>query len=156
MENLSRHWRLWRVWLAVVSLGVALFGGTLVLAPGLAQQGFGLLVYGDAGRIPAFGPAATAYIALVHAVLGSVMVGWGLTLLLIVLRFFHPGSHGIWSILVVAILAWFVPDTAFSLHSGFWPNAVLNAVFLVLFAVPLWGTRPSPGGGARRPCRRDG
>jgi hypothetical protein len=33
-----------------------------------------------------------------------------------------------------------VPDTAFSLGTGFWQNAVLNAVFVVLFAVPLAAT----------------
>jgi hypothetical protein len=35
---------------------------------------------------------------------------------------------------------WFVLDTALSLVSGFWPNAVLNVVLAVLFAVPLAAT----------------
>ena len=42
--------------------------------------------------------------------------------------------------MVVSLLAWFVPDTALSLLSGFWQNAALNLVFAVLFALPLAAT----------------
>jgi hypothetical protein len=35
-------------------------------------------------------------------------------------------------------LAWFIPDTSYSLISGFWQNAVLNLAFAMLFALPLW------------------
>ena len=34
-----------------------------------------------------------------------------------------------------------MPDTLYSLLSGFWPNAVLNAGFALLFAVPLLALR---------------
>lgn len=43
--------------------------------------------------------------------------------------------------LVISLVAWFVPDTLYSLASGFWPNAVLNSVFALVFALPLWATR---------------
>ncbi len=38
------------------------------------------------------------------------------------------------------VTAWFTPDTAFSLWSGFWQNAVLNVAVATLFAVPLAAT----------------
>ena len=41
----------------------------------------------------------------------------------------------------VSVGAWFVPDTACSLLSGFWQNGILNICFLVLFAIPLAATR---------------
>jgi hypothetical protein len=51
----------------------------------------------------------------------------------------------------VSIAAWFVPDTAFSLWTGYWQNAVLNGVLALAFAIPLaatygprHGSDPSP------------
>ena len=38
------------------------------------------------------------------------------------------------------MIAWFIPDTAFSMYSGFWQNAALNPVFVVMFAIPLAAT----------------
>jgi hypothetical protein len=34
-----------------------------------------------------------------------------------------------------------VPDTAFSLWSGYWQNAALNAAFVALFVPPLVALR---------------
>ena len=68
------------------------------------------------------------------------MFGWGVALLFVLLGPFRRGSREGWLTLTVSLLAWFVPDTAFSLWSGFWQNAALNAIFAVLFAVPLGAT----------------
>ena len=38
------------------------------------------------------------------------------------------------------MVAWFIPDTAFSLWTGAWQNAALNFMLLALFAVPLAAT----------------
>jgi hypothetical protein len=46
-----------------------------------------------------------------------------------------------WYLLTLSVAAWYLPDTAYSILSGFWQNAVLNSVFLVLFFVPLWAIR---------------
>lgn len=131
---------LWVGWLSLVSAGVALFGLALVIAPDAARQGFSLLMYADTQRISSFGPEAVKYIDLAHAVLGSVMFGWGLALALVVRGLVARGSRSGWRIVAGSAVAWFVPDTAFSLHSGFWQNAVLNLVFFFLFLVPLVAT----------------
>ena len=81
-----------------------------------------------------------AYITVVHGVLGAVMFGWGMSLLLVLLRFFQQGRREGWLILSASVTAWFVPDTLFSLWTGFWQNAVLNLVFALLFAIPLVAT----------------
>lgn len=130
----------WLRWLLVAILGVMAFGLVLVLAPGLTRQGFSLLVYADAEHITKFGADAVAYIALVHAVLGGVMFGWGAALLFVARGPFARGALEGWQIVAVSVVAWFVPDTAFSLWSGFWQNALLNATFIILFAVPLAAT----------------
>ena len=132
--------KFWVRWLVAVIFGVMAFGLILVLAPSLTRQGFSLLVYSDAERIAAFGTEAVAYISLVHAVLGAVMFGWAVALLLVVRGLFARGAFEGWQIVAVSVAAWFVPDTVFSLWSGFWQNALLNVVFIILFALPLAAT----------------
>lgn len=65
------------------------------------------------------------------------MLGWGVALLFVVRGLFARGAPEGWQILTVSVVAWFIPDTAFSLWSGFWQNALLNITFFILFAVPL-------------------
>ncbi|CAE6761242.1 hypothetical protein [Nitrospira defluvii] len=132
----------WWRWLIVVTAGVLVFGLSMVVAPGLTRQFFSLLVFSSAGTIGALGEPAVTYIALVHGVLGAVMIGWGIALLFIVLSPFRRGSRDGWYTLAVSVAAWFIPDTVFSLWSGFWHNAVLNVVVAVLFAIPLAATYP--------------
>jgi hypothetical protein len=117
-----------------------MFGATLVIAPDFARQGFSLLVYADHQRIDLFGTQAGTYIALVHAVLGSVLFGWGLALWLVVRGPFARGAREAWATIAVSAGAWFVPDTAFSLSSDFWQNALLNLVVAVSFVIPLAAT----------------
>lgn len=68
------------------------------------------------------------------------MVGWGTALILVVQGPFAAGTALGWRVIAVSVAAWFVPDTAYSLWPGFWQNAVLNLVFLLLFAVRLAAT----------------
>ena len=127
----------WLTWLALVTVGVIAFGLLLVVAPGLARQGFSLLVFSSADGIAEFGSEAASYIELAHAVMGSVMVGWGMALLLILRGPMKRNPIEGLKIFAISLLAWFVPDTIFSIASGFWQNAVLNFVFAVLFLIPL-------------------
>lgn len=140
MQAHSRPSSFWSSWLFVASMGVMVFGLALVLAPGLAREGFAWLVYTDTHHISTFDADAVAYISHVHAVLGAVMFGWGVALFFIVRVLFTRGEREGWQIIAMSILAWFIPDTAFSLWSGFWHNAVLNVVVAVLFAIPLAAT----------------
>lgn len=133
--------RFWTNWLLAVSAGVVAFGLVLVVAPSVARQGFSLLVYAAPERIDAFGQEPARCIALAHAVLGGVMVGWGTALLYVTKTLFARGSKTAWNLITLSLAAWFIPDTSYSVLSGYWQNAVLNAVFLILFAVPLWATR---------------
>lgn len=124
-------------WLLAVSVALALFGLALVVAPAAARQGFSLLLYAQADRISAFGEQAVSYVSLVQAVLGAVMFGWGTALVIVVRGLVARGSRIGWRVVAFSVAAWWVPDTTYSLWSGFWQNAVLNVVFGLLFAVPL-------------------
>ena len=141
MPTTSSSFRFWTHWLLTVSAGVAIFGLLLVLAPGLTRQGFSLLVYTSADRLDAFGAEQVRYLSLVHAVLGSVMVGWGVALFLVTKLLFNQEGRLGWKLIAGSVAAWFLPDTTYSLLSGYWQNAVLNTVFLALYAIPLWATR---------------
>lgn len=137
MNSTSRPASLWVAWLSVVSAGVMLFGLVLVVAPAVARRGFSQLIYAEPAHISSFGAEAVNYIGLAHAVLGGAMLGWGLSLLIIARRLFARGSRLGWQLICFSVAAWFVADTTYSLTAGFWPNVVLNLVFVVLFAVPL-------------------
>jgi hypothetical protein len=143
MNDTTLPARFWLHWLGAVALGVVGFGLALVVAPGLARQGFALLVYATPDGIDQFGPEAAGYASLAHAVMGSLMVGWGSAMVYAVRALLAKGLRVGWNLVALSVAAWFVPDTAYSLGSGYWQNAVLNAVFLILFAVPLWATRRS-------------
>ena len=141
MSSDSHPSSLWINWLLAVSVGVVVFGLVLVLIPSLARQGFSLLVYASPERIDAFGEEPVRYISLAHAVLGGLMVGWGVALFYVTKTLLARGSRIAWNLIALSVLAWFIPDTSYSLLSGYWQNALLNTVFLVLFVVPLLATR---------------
>jgi hypothetical protein len=137
---MTAQFKFWQRCLIVVLLAWMAFSLALVVAPSLTRQFFGLLIYASPDTIATFGSTAVAYISLVHAVLGAVMFGWATALLCVVMRPFKLRSFQAWLTLVVSLTAWFIPDTAYSLWSGFWQNAAFNMVFIVLFAIPLMAT----------------
>ena len=144
----------WYRWLVAVTIGLMVFGLAMVVAPGLVRRGFSLMIYSSADHIGAFGQGPSDYVELAHAVMGSVMFGWGTALLLVLRGPFRRDVAEGWTILAVSLAAWFVPDTAFSLWSGFWQNAVLNAVFAALFAIPLAATHRRAASARPRPRAR--
>lgn len=132
---------LWINWLIYTAKFTMLFGLFMVLAPGLTQQGFGLLVFQDPTRLADFGSQVRAYIELAHAVMGSVMIGWGALMFMLARKLSSKDAKETYQMIAISVLLWYVPDTAFSLYSGFWQNAVLNTGFAVLYAVPLLALR---------------
>lgn len=131
----------WIKWLSYTTEFTVLFGLFMVLAPGLTQQAFGLLIFQNPAQISAFDSQATAYIELAHAVMGSVMVGWGALMFMLVRKLNIKDAKETCNMIAISVLLWYVPDTAFSLYSGFWQNAVMNTGFAVLYAVPLVALR---------------
>ena len=132
---------LWIRWLVVASVGVILFGLLLVTLPAIARQGFSILIYSSSSRLNTFGAEQIRYVSLTHAVIGGIMVGWGVALLVITRDLLAKGSRLGWNLLAISLGSWFIPDTTYSLLSGYWQNAVLNIVFVTLFVIPLWATR---------------
>lgn len=140
MQPLTKFSLFWWRWLIAVIFGVMLFGISMVVAPGLIRQFFSLIVYSSSEHISTFGNDAVAYVSLVHAILGAIMFGWGIALLFTAFYSFRHGNKEGWQTIAVSVTAWFIPDTLFSLWAGFWQNALLNLVFVVLFLIPLAAT----------------
>lgn len=136
----SRPSAFWVNWLTVVTLGVMVFSLLMVLAPAMTTRGFSLVLYGHENFLSGFGTEVGRYLSFVHAVLGAVMFGWAVALLFIIRVLFTRGMKEAWSILVLSLLTWFIPDTGFSIWSGYWENAFMNLGFALLYAIPLVAT----------------
>lgn len=137
---MGSRFRFWTWWLTAVAAGALAFGLSVVVFPQSMARLFGGLYLSDPGGIARFGPEASAYVAFVTAVMGAVMAGWATALLCLLALRFRPGNPDAWWLITLSVIAWFIPDTAFSLKAGFWQNIVLNVVALVLLAVPLAAT----------------
>jgi hypothetical protein len=83
-----------------------------------------------------------AHMRITLAVLGAVMVGWGLTLLAAVHAANLLGERGrpVWSMITAAVVVWYVVDSALSVVTGFPLNAVSNTLFTLGFLIPLIGS----------------
>ncbi len=133
---------LWSRWLHAAILGVMLFGMSMVLTPGLIKRFFSALIYSSPSAIEAeLGATANAYIALMHGVIGAVTFGWGTAMLLALRGPFLRCEREGWILIAVPLVAWYIPDTLFSVYTGFWQNAAFNTFFATLFAVPLIASR---------------
>jgi hypothetical protein len=128
--------------LTVTCAGTVALGLVLVLLPGLTERLFGLMVHGRGGFPPSYSPDALAYARLAHAVLGATIVGWFVLILWVVRTQVARRVPGSWQAVAGAVACWYVLDTAYSLLSGFWPNAVLNTGLLLSLLPGLLLTRP--------------
>ena len=78
----------------------------------------------------------TPAVRLYAAVLGAVVLGFGVTLAAVA-RAANGGAARIAAALRTGLLAWFVVDTAASLCLGSWQNALFNTASLALALPPL-------------------
>lgn len=138
--NTKNNLNFWRRWLVAAVIGVMLFGIAQVLFPNIARQGFSMMVFGSAFHVDTFPQDAIRYITLTHAVMGATMIGWSVSMMYSLSTQFRAGEWTGWLSLVVALTLWYIPDTAISIVMGFWQNAVLNTIFIILFAIPLAAT----------------
>ncbi|HEX4856351.1 MAG TPA: hypothetical protein VFV28_06025 [Limnobacter sp.] len=127
----------WVHCLVANSLLTIAFGLVMALLPAFTEQAFGWAMFNNPGQFELFPAEAREYIKLAHAVMGSVVAGWALLMLLLVRQFLTKGLKSAWNMLVASLLLWFIPDTAMSLHTGFWQNAVLNTSLALGYALPL-------------------
>lgn len=139
---MSAFWRGWlNVWsVIVVVFGIVLAGAGLDATDGVAEMLFGIMG-------PPGGFEWTPHLRFATALMGAVTLGWGLTFLAAFGAAHRLGDQAgpVWRMLTVAAVAWFVIDSALSITTGFWLNAVSNTGLILGYLAPLIAS-----GGLRR------
>ena len=112
-------------WFRVVTILLILFGLLYVF--------FGLRIFSD-------------NVKLIHhdvllpwesSLYGAIMLGWGVTLLLVGRVAFHRRDHELKRALFAGLVVWLAVEAAASAWFGVWFNVGVDIVVLFLFGIPL-------------------
>jgi len=133
--------RFWSRWLAAAGGAMAALGAAMAALYGgrafdQARDGVNAAFWPGG----ATAPELARYQHWVHAVLGGTLLGWGVMFAWVAAVPFRRGEPGAWWSIAVATTAWYVVDTAASLHFGVIFNAALNTVLYAAFVVPIAGS----------------
>ena len=115
--------------------GVIVFGGVLAAGAFAPTDAPAMALLRLFGGHP---PLLTTELRFAVGLMGAVSLGWGATLMAVAAT--TPAIapevvDALWRRVTWAVVAWFVVDSAISVATGFWPNAVSNAVLLGWFWV---------------------
>ncbi|MBL4787740.1 MAG: hypothetical protein JKY60_01355 [Kordiimonadaceae bacterium] len=132
--------KFWCNWLTFVIIGIALFSMMLLVLPGVTHEFFNWIAFFGHQPSALNAPEVVGYLSFVYGIIGAVMLGWSLVFLYVVRKPFQAGERWAWYALAVPFTVWFIADSLHSVVSGFWPNAVFNMGFFVLFGIPLLAT----------------
>lgn len=130
---MARPWSIWIVvwcW-SVIAFGALLVTGAIPAVDGPARALF-VLFSGDPATGEVFDHPAVRFGIGIQ---GALTMGWGLTMLAMVqMPSIGPRQ---WQALTMALCAWYLLDSAISVATGFWINAVSNTALLVAFLIPV-------------------
>jgi len=152
-QDMSAFWRNWLnawAWVVIV-FGLVLAGGGLDATDTVAEAAFAIV----GGGAPL---EWTPHLRFSVALMGAVTMGWGFTYLALFMAAHRLGAEAapVWRLATIGMVAWFVIDSALSVATGFWMNAVLNTGLAIGYLVPVLasgamnvsapaaGSRPSP------------
>jgi hypothetical protein len=130
----------WKIWMRVWFAAALLFGAVLWLAGIPGADGPARLVLATVSGDPATGdlldlPAMRFALALQ----GALTIGWMLTLMAAI-KGAEAVGPALWRKILVAMLAWYVIDSAISVMTGFPMNAVSNTLLTIGFLIPVIGS----------------
>lgn len=129
----------WRSYFTLWSLFIIVFGFVLVGAGLTATDGIATLIFGIVGATDI---AWTPVLRFAVALMGAVTLGWGMTLLVAIRAAIALGDQGpaVWRGILLAMMVWWVLDSAMSVATGFWLNAVSNSLIVAAFVIGLIGS----------------
>ena len=113
-------------WFRIVTSILILFGVFFVL--------FGFRVFSD--LIPLI--PREVLLPWTSALYGTIMVGWGVTLLLVGRLAFRQKDRELKRALLTGLAAWLALEAAASAWLGVWFNLGVDIAVFILFAVPLF------------------
>lgn len=129
--------RFWSNWLLVWCWGVLAFGALLATAAMPGLDGAMRMLFGLFAGNPE--TAATFDLPAVRFGLGlqgALTIGWAMTMFAVVEAAKTIGAP-IWRSFTFAMLAWYVIDSAISISTGFWLNAVSNTALMAAYLIPV-------------------
>ena len=114
------------VWFYIVTIILILFGSLYTVV--------GLKVFSGppTNLIP-----ETVLQPWISSLYGAIMLGWGVTLLLVGRIAFRQQSRELKRALMIGIASWLAVEAAASAWLGVWFNVGVDVAVLALFAVPL-------------------
>jgi hypothetical protein len=129
-DGLSLWLRIWS--LAVIGFGLVLAAGAV---PGLDAPT--QLLFTVLGGKPA---ALSQETRFALGVLGGVAIGWGLAMMIVFREAARLGEAAAPLLrgVALAVIVWFVIDSALSIATGYTLNVVPNLILLAGLIVPLW------------------
>ena len=130
--------RMSSMWLKAASVVTILTGVICALASQSSAGGLWLYLF-DVLKWPIDGDPAVfnADTRAVNAVLGGVMVGWGVLMVSLSNERMMTAAPNVPRMMTISLLAWFLVDSVGSWAAGLPGNIALNVAFLVMFLPPL-------------------
>jgi hypothetical protein len=133
-QDMSAFWRTWLnawAWVVIV-FGLVLAGGGLDATDTAAEAAFAIV----GGGAPL---EWTPHLRFSVALMGAVTMGWGVTYLALFMAAHRLGADAapVWRLAMIGMVAWFVIDSALSVATGFWMNAVSNTGLAIGYLVPV-------------------
>ena len=128
-----------KFWLKISAIVIASFGPVAFLATmpeysEVARFSLDVLVWPVDGQQSYEGPT----MHFVSALLGGFLFGWGVMIWCLSVWVYDAEPEGVRKSLLVGALAWFFLDSAGSIASGAWQNAVWNILVLLMIVGPMW------------------
>jgi len=129
--------RLWSTWLQIWCWGVLAFGLLLVTAaiPGLDGAARALFE-AFSGVSPEAAMFDHPSVRFGLGLQGALTIGWAMTIFPLLDAARTIGTP-VWRALTAALLAWFAIDSAVSVATGFWINAISNTALLIAYLTPV-------------------
>ena len=117
----------WRTYFTAWTIFIMVFGLVLAGAGLPATDAIATLIFAIVGAPDI---AWTPELRFATALMGAVTLGWGMTLLTAIRAAIALGDRGapVWRGILFAMIVWFVIDSSLSVATGFWLNAVSNAI----------------------------
>ena len=153
-QDMSAFWRTWLnswAWVVIV-FGLVLAGGGLDATDTAAEAAFAIV----GGGAPL---EWTPHLRFSVALMGAVTMGWGVTYLALFMAAHRLGADAapVWRLAMIGMVAWFVIDSALSVATGFWMNAVSNTGLAIGYLVPVLASGAmngsAPAAGSRPSAR---
>jgi hypothetical protein len=130
--------KIWQNWFAAWAVGVVIFGAVLAGGAFEATDGLTRALFTLFGNPVAEEPGAHYRFSV--GLMGAVTMGWGLTygVAFKALSLINPAQAApLWRSLTLFAGIWYGVDSAISITTGFWMNAVSNTIVMAVYLIPL-------------------